>query len=67
LAWALADRACRSWLHGTIPPHADTLDAIAHAIESLDPVSDPSTAMDAIEVARDTRIIAEPKPARRRS
>ncbi len=62
LAWALADRACRSWLRGTIPPHADMLDAIVHAIESLDPVSDPSTAMDAVEVARDTRLIAEPIP-----
>jgi hypothetical protein len=38
------------------------LDAIVHAIESLDPVTDPSTAMDTVEVARDTRIIAEPIP-----
>src|SRR5436309_857114 len=51
VAYALADRACRSWLRGAIPPSADMLDAIAWGIENLDPVTDPSTAIEAVEIA----------------
>ena len=38
------------------------LDAIAWGIENLDPVTDPSTALEAVEIARDARVFAEPLP-----
>jgi hypothetical protein len=58
--WALADKACRDWLRGAIPPQDDAFDAVVEALASLCPVSGPSSAMDAVEVARDARRIAEP-------
>lgn len=46
VAYPLADRARRSSRRGAIPPSADMFDAIARGIENLDPVSDPSAAME---------------------
>ncbi|MDX6707395.1 MAG: hypothetical protein QOI48_3241 [Solirubrobacteraceae bacterium] len=40
LAWALAERACRSWLRGGIPPQLDTLDACVYGLEWYDKVTD---------------------------
>jgi hypothetical protein len=55
LAWTVADRACRCWLRGAIAPSVEVLDACVFGLEHMDEITDPSTAMEAVELVRDTR------------